>query len=71
MRTDFENLSDGDHITLYPNSDNPIHSKPVNAYFFSGYFCCDGTPPEDGPDYYWGDVFRYNDGFEIADSKGK
>lgn len=63
MRTDFENLQDGERITLHPNAENLLHKKPVNAIFSSGYFYCDGSKPEDGPDYYFGDVLRYNDGF--------
>lgn len=64
MRTDFENLDDGSRIRLYPNNSNPLHKKPVVATYSSGYFYCDGTPPMEGPDYYFGDVMAYNDGFE-------
>lgn len=63
MRTDFENLRDGDAVTLFPNSSNPLHKKPVTAVFSSGYFFCEGSNPADGPDYYLGDVLAYNDGF--------
>jgi hypothetical protein len=63
MRTDFESLSDGDRITLYPNASNPLHSAPVTATYASGYFYCEGTDPTEGPDYYFGDVLRYNEGF--------
>ncbi len=63
MRTDFECLADGDSVTLHPNPDNPLQKKPVSATFQSGYFYCDGTPPEEGPDYYFGDVLRWNQGF--------
>lgn len=68
MRTDFETLKDGDRVTLHPNAENPLHKKPVNATFASGYFYCEGTNPADGPDYYFGDVLRYNQGFtELKD----
>ena len=64
MRTDFEGLSDGDRITLFPNGDNPLHRQLITATYQSGYFYCDGSDPFDGPDYYFGDVARFNDGFE-------
>lgn len=63
MRTDFENLQDGDRITLHPNSTNPLHKTPQVATFMGGYFHCDDSDPLDGPDYYWRDVALYNDGF--------
>ncbi|MHB1086120.1 MAG: hypothetical protein ACYCZ0_00025 [Minisyncoccota bacterium] len=63
MNTDFETLSDGERVMLYPLADNPLHKHPVMATFQNGYFYCDGTPPEDGPDYYYGDVLRYCEGF--------
>ena len=63
MRTDFESLEDGDEITLHPLPDNPLHKKPVKAIFASGYFHCEGSSPADGPDYYFGDVLRFNEGF--------
>lgn len=66
MRTDFENLEDGARITLFPNALNPLHKKPVIATMQSGYFLCDGSDPMDGPDYYFGDVLTYNDGFEAV-----
>lgn len=63
MRTDFENLEDGARITLHPNSENPLHKKPVAATYSGGYFYCDGSDPADGPDYYFRDVSAYNRGF--------
>ncbi len=66
MRQDFRNLNDGDRITLFPLPDNPLHDKPVRASFYGGYFYCDDSIPEDGPDYYLGDVLRYNEGYETA-----
>ena len=64
MRTDFQNIKDGTKVTIYPNEENPIHSQPVEATFLGGYFYCRGSNPYEGPDYYLGDVFRYNNGFE-------
>lgn len=64
MRTDFENLSDGARITLYPNAQNPLHKSPQVATYQSGYFYCDNDDPLDGPSYYFGDVLAYNHGFE-------
>lgn len=66
MRTDFETLEDGTAIVLHPNEANPLHSQPIKATFSGGYFFCEGSNPMDGPDYYFGDVLAYNDGFEIA-----
>lgn len=63
MRTDFENLQDGDQVTLYPSVENPLHRTPIVATYSGGYFYCEGTNPEKGPDYYLGDVLRFNEGF--------
>lgn len=65
MRTDFDNLQDGDRVTLFPNNANPLHKRAVAATYSNGYFYCDGSNPAGGPDYYWGDVLAYNDGFEV------
>lgn len=63
MRTDFDALEDGARIVLHPNADNPLHNKPTTATFHGGYFYCDGTDPALGPDYYFGDVLSFNEGF--------
>ncbi len=63
MRNDFQNLEDGQQITLHPNNDNPLHKEPIKATFSDGYFFCEGSNPMDGPDYYFGDVLKFNDGF--------
>ena len=63
MRTDFETLSDGDKIKLWPTFDNPLHKYPVDVTYSGGYFYCEGSNPVDGPDYYFGDVLKYNEGF--------
>lgn len=65
MRTDIENLKDGDELTLHPNSINPLHKSPIKAVFSGGYFMCEGSDPELGPDYYFRDVLMYNEGFTI------
>ena len=65
MITDFENIKDGQNVRLFPNAQNPLHKKPVAATFHSGYFYCAGSNPADGPDYYFGDVALYNDGYEV------
>lgn len=67
LRTDLD-LENGTRVRLYPNASNPLHTKPVIATYQSGYFYCDGTPPTEGPDYYFRDVFQYNDGFTVEDS---
>jgi len=59
-----EDLSDGDRVRLHPNASNPLHKRPVMATYSSGYFYCDGSRYEDGPDYYFGDVLTYNDSIE-------
>lgn len=64
MKTDFDMLADGQRVTLFPNSDNPLHKRPVNATYSGGYFFCDGSSPTDGPDYYLGDVLAFNHGYE-------
>jgi hypothetical protein len=64
MRTDIENLKDGDRVVLHPNSLNQLHKRPISATFQAGYFYCDGSNAIDGPDYYWRDVLEFNDGFE-------
>jgi hypothetical protein len=56
---DLSELEDGAVVMLHPLPGNPLHRKPVRAVFSSGYFYCDGTKPENGPDYYWGDVLTY------------
>lgn len=65
MRNDFESLTDGQQVVLVPNQDNPLHSAPVKATYSGGYFYCDGGDPADGPDYYLGDVARFNVGFTL------
>lgn len=67
MRTDFENIENDSRVTLHPLPDNPLHRKPVGAFFSNGYFYCDGNKGEDGPDYYFGDVLRFNEGFTVPD----
>jgi hypothetical protein len=66
MRTDFDKIEDGSLVLLHPNANNPLHKKPVKAVYARGYFYCQGTLPTEGPDYYLGDVLRYNDGFEVV-----
>lgn len=65
--TDLAKLSNGDRVKLFPNNENPLHKHPVLATFQGGYFYCDGSPPEDGPDYYFRDVFQFNHGFLFAE----
>ena len=65
MRTDFDSLNDGDRIRLFPAPNNPLHGRPVTATQYGGYFYVDGSRPQDGPDYYMGDVLRYCEGFEM------
>lgn len=63
MKLDFDNLEEGRRITLHPLDDNPIHKAPVRCTYSRGYFYCDGTDPIEGPDYYLGDVLRFNKGY--------
>lgn len=58
-------LEDGDRVRLYPNQNNPLHKQPVVATYYGGYFYCDDSDPADGPDYYVGDVYRFNDLVEV------
>jgi len=66
MRTDFDNIEDGQSVTLFPRSDNPLHKKPQRVMFQSGYFYSETPGDEPGPDYYLGDVFTFNEGWEPA-----
>ena len=58
-------LNDGAHVMLYPNAENPLHHKPHEATFAGGLFFVDGSDPANGPDYYFRDVFLYNDRIEV------
>jgi hypothetical protein len=66
MRTDFDQIEDGATVMLIPNASNPLHRSMVKATYAGGYFYCDGSPHEEGPDYYLGDVARYNAGWQPA-----
>jgi len=68
QRTDFSSLQDGARITLYPQPDNPLHCKPVAATYQSGFFYCDGTPPEQMPDYCMRDITEAIAGFDFLES---
>ena len=70
MRTDFEILEDGEIVILHPLPDNPLHKRPIRAVLAGRYFFCEGTDPMDGPDYYFGDVLRFNEGFTMPDDGG-
>ena len=63
MRTDFDNVDEGQIILVYPNPENPLKKKPHPVTRFGPYFY--GDNPVEGPDYYLGDIFRYNEGFEV------
>lgn len=63
LRTDFDHLRNDEEIILHPRPNNPLHKKPVKAVHVGGYFYCDGSPPQEGPDYYLGDVLKFNKGF--------
>lgn len=65
MRTDFMNLENGAEITLYPLEGNPLHKKPVKAIYMPPYFYCTESEPEEGPDYYLGDILTYIKGFTV------
>jgi hypothetical protein len=69
MRNDFEKLQNGARIKLIPNGNNPLHSQPVKCVYSDGFFYCDGSPYEEGPDYYIGDVLRYNDGYDFIETE--
>lgn len=63
---DLNKVEDGARIRLTPNDQNPIHKSPVLATFSRGYFLCDGSNPIDGPDYYFRDVFMFNNIIEVV-----
>lgn len=64
---DLNQIEDGTRVRLTPNDQNTLHSRPVMAWFSGGYFMCDGSDLKDGPDYYWRDVFRFNQWIEVAE----
>ena len=64
MRTDFENLQDGQEITLYPSELNPITRSRHRVIHQNGYYFIEG---EHEPAYYFGDVAEFNNGFNIVD----
>lgn len=66
IKNDFNSLTDGQQVILVPNQDNPIHHEPVIATYTGGYFYCEGSDPTNGPDYYLGDVARFNTGFTLS-----
>jgi hypothetical protein len=70
IRTDFDQIEDGATVMLIPNVHNPLHRSMVKALYSGGYFYCEGTNPTEGPDYYLGDVARYNVGYEPARATG-
>lgn len=63
-RTDFHNIEEGQRVTLHPADANLIHREPVVATYSAGYFFCDGTDPECGPDYSLSDVAAFCRGWE-------
>jgi len=63
MRADYESLEDGDEIRLYPRKDNPLYDEPHTVIYSNGYFFPKILKTYE-PDYYFGDVFKYNLGFE-------
>ena len=63
ISTNIESLEDGTRVVLRPLPSNPIHNDPVAAMYLNGCFWCDGSSPADGPDYYFGDVLRYCEGW--------
>lgn len=49
----------GTDVMLIPKCDNPLHSTPITAWFYNGYFYCEGSNITEGPDYSIRDVFNY------------
>ena len=68
IRTDFENVPPLTTLFLHPNDCNPIHQERIACFYDGKYFFGAGTDPIEGPDYYLGDVLRYNYGFTLGDS---
>ena len=69
MEQDWNKLFKSDcscQVKLFPNEWNPLHKKPVVLTYSNGYFY-----GNNGPDYYFGDVEDYNDGFEIVKEKNR
>ena len=70
MRTDFENLQDGQRVRLFPRPNNSLHKAPTVLTFDGRDFWSDDPKQvAKGPDYYLGDVLTFCEGFEIAEEK--
>lgn len=65
LRRDFQSLEDGARVVLYPDDTNPLHREPVKAIFQGGYFFCDGSTAEEGPDYSLKEAAQYTRGFAL------
>ncbi len=63
LRTDIENLKDGDKIRFKPKPLNPIHDKVTEATFSQGYFFLDGFNYTDN------EFLLLNEGFEVINDK--
>ena len=58
-------------VILYPNESNPITSTVDEYLYDSGFFWGKNSDPSLGPDYYLGDVLKYNEGFLIVENTKK
>ncbi|MBL4538307.1 MAG: hypothetical protein JKP96_06515 [Oceanicaulis sp.] len=67
LQTDITTLVEGARLRLHPVAGNPLHSKPATGDYAGGYFYLDRPigKPEDGPDYYVGDVLQHCEGWEV------
>lgn len=66
MRTDFENLPEGQVVILHPGEANFMHREPVRAERQGHYLFCDGSDHPDDADYTMADVSAYCRGWELA-----
>lgn len=68
LETNVSALADHTRLRLHPKPDNPLHSKPCEGFIMRGYFYLDPPvgKPENGPDYYVGDVLTYCEGWEVV-----
>lgn len=68
MRTDFENLEDGDVIILHPNDANPFSTtSPAEVVFYKKCFFDTCKPINERHDYDLSDVLEFNHGFTVND----
>jgi len=68
IRRQFRNVPDDSVVTLYPNTFNDIHPKPVRATYSNGFFYCHDSRTRE-PDYTIDNVEEFFIGYRINQSR--